>query len=260
MSIRIMIAEDERLAREELAHLLQVEEGVILCPAAETGDQLLTLYPQHHPDVIFLDIQMPGLSGTEVARRLLDARRKEDPLPLFVFTTAYDDYAVEAFDLEAVDYLLKPYDERRFKKAMEKVRRRLDQRPSLPDKTTQVTMAAPPPFPSLPAGRLLIENGDKVLVLSPNSICYAVRVGRLLEIHTEGEILKSKMTLQELEGKLQGYSFFRTHRSYLVNLDFIQEITPWFNGAYNLVLNNEQQSKIPVSRSAAKRLFQFLGR
>lgn len=105
-----------------------------------------------------------------------------------------------------------------------------------------------------------MDHGEKMVVLSPTSISYAVRVERLLEIHTEKEILQSKMTLQELEDKLREFPFFRTHRSYLVNLEHIREITPWFNGAYNLVLKDENQSRVPVSRSAAKRLFQLLGR
>lgn len=251
MNIRALIAEDEWPARAELAWLLQREKDVTLCPAAETGDQLFTLYDQHRPDVIFLDIQMPGLSGIEAARHLLNGDRGNERSPLLVFTTAYEDHAVEAFALEAVDYLLKPYDEKRFKQAMDRIRKRLSDR-----SPTRVQPLRPPL--SLHRDRLLVNHGEKMVVLSPTSISYAVRVERFLEIHTEKEILRSKMTLQELEYKLREFPFFRTHRSYLVNLDYIQEITPWFNGAYNLVLKDE--SRIPVSRSAAKRLFQLLGR
>ncbi len=248
MKIRVMIVEDERLAREELAYLLRQEKDVTLCPSAETGDQLLELYVQYRPNVIFLDIQMPGASGVEVARRLV-SEVQDDKIPLFVFTTAYDNYAVEAFELEAVDYLLKPYDEARFKVTMERVRKRMSNMP---------VTAVQTQLPEVRLGKLLIEDGERMVLLSPESICYAMRVDRLLEIHTETETIQSRLTLQELEEKLRGYPFFRTHRSYLVNLDYIQEITPWFNGAWNLILKDGKQSKVPVSRAAAKRLFELL--
>lgn len=243
-----MIVEDERLARDELAYLLRQEKEVVLCPDAKSGEELLSLQEMYQPDVIFLDIQMPGLSGIEVARQL----QKKGEVPLIVFTTAYYQHAVEAFDLEAVDYLLKPYDENRFKKAMTRVRRHLNSRSTSGKKLSQGGEST-----SFTSSKLLIENGEKVVVLSPEMICYAARSQRIIEIYTENDRIESKMTLLELESKLQGYPFFRSHRSYLVNLEYIQEITPWFNGAYNLILKDKQRSKIPVSRSAAKRLFQF---
>lgn len=248
-----MIAEDERLAREELVYLLQQADDVVICPSAETGDQLLELYRAYKPNVIFLDIQMPGLSGVEVAKQL--TREAADQAPLFVFTTAYDDYAVEAFEVEAVDYLLKPYDDVRFRKAMERVRRRLSQ---LATGSKEVgDEGGSSLLSSLRTSKLLIDDGERIVVLSPDSICYAARVERMVEIHTEKGVVTTRMTLQELEKKLHGYPFFRTHRSYLVNLDYIQEMTPWFNGAYNLVLKDEKRSKIPVSRAARKYLFQM---
>lgn len=247
MSIRAMIVEDERLARDELAYLLRQEKGVILCPDAKSGEELLSLQEIYQPDVIFLDIQMPGLSGIEVVRQL----QKKGNVPLIVFTTAYYQHAVEAFDLEAVDYLLKPYDENRFKKAMARVRRQLNSR-STGKKRFQSGESI-----SFTSGKLLIENGERVVVLSAEKICFAARSQRIVEIYTETDRIESKMTLLELESKLQGYPFFRCHRSYLVNLEYIQEITPWFNGAYNLILKDKKRSKIPVSRSAAKKLFQF---
>ena len=253
MSIRVMIAEDERLVREELMYMLQQEDDIILCPSAESGEQLLQLYEKYSPDVIFLDIHMPILSGVEVAKKI--AKEQEDP-PLFVFTTAYDDYALEAFEVEAVDYLLKPYDERRLNEALERVKRRLSNSSYSGEEQSGTGIA---PHRSVQGtAKLLIDDGERVVVLSPASICYATRVDRVVEIHTRNEFVQSKMTLQELEEKLKGFPFFRTHRSYLVNLDFIQEISPWFNGAYNLILKDGKQTKIPVSRSAQKKLFQLL--
>lgn len=268
MRIHAMIAEDERLAREELAYLLQQEEDIVLCPSAETGEQLLQLLEQYRPDVIFLDIQMPALSGVEAAKKMRQASDASSPVPLIVFTTAFDDYAVEAFELEAVDYLLKPYDEERFKVAIDRVRRWLSHSVTQ-EETGKVAHVESTAFSRASAAaaatvakprtaKVLVNDGKKSIVLAPEEICYAVRVRRTLEIHTSAQVLRCKMTLQELEEKLRGFPFFRSHRGYLVNLDYIQEITPWFNGAYNLTLQDGKQSKIPVSRAAGKRLFRMI--
>lgn len=164
--------------------------------------------------------------------------------PYFIFTTAYDEYAVEAFELDAVDYLLKPYDAERFRESIARLRKHMQTQPDAP---------SPAPVP-----KLLIEHHEKLVVLNPESIYYAVRSDRMIEIHTEKDTIETKMSLQELEKKLTGHPFFRPHRSFLVNLNCIREIIPWFNGAYNLILKDKQQSKIPVSRSAAKSLFERL--
>ena len=243
MKIKVLVAEDERLAREELVYGLKQEEDLILCPSAENGRQLMELYKQYEPHVVFLDVEMPVLSGMEAAKQLLDeSTRLGKPQPLFVFITAYDEYAVEAFGIEAVDYLLKPYGSARLKEAINRIRKR---------------MAHPPVRTST---KLLVEDGEKVIVLKPDEICFASRMDRMIEIHTKTECVQTKMTLQELEEKLNGYPFFKPHRSYLVNLDYIHEIVPWFNGAYNLILKERSDVKIPVSRKAAKTLFRRLQR
>ncbi|HET7578623.1 MAG TPA: LytTR family DNA-binding domain-containing protein [Bacillales bacterium] len=239
--MKVLVAEDERLVREELAYLLQQEEDVILCPSAENGRQLLDFCSRYDPDVVFLDIHMPSLSGIEAVRKL---KSESSRLPLFVFITAFEEHAVEAFELEAVDYLLKPYDDARFQQALERIRKRF-LRLDVRGETSR-------------ASKLLVEDKEKTIVIDPESIYYAARVDRFIEIHTSKEVVQSKMTLQELEDKLGGYSFFRPHRSYLVNLEYIGEILPWFNGAYNLMLADGEKTKIPVSRSSAKPLFELL--
>ncbi|WP_077614768.1 LytR/AlgR family response regulator transcription factor [Caenibacillus caldisaponilyticus] len=242
MKFKALIAEDERLAREELAYQLQREKDIILCPSAENGRQLLEWNEKYEPDVIFLDVEMPVLSGIEAARKIVEQRRKTNkPKPLFVFITAYEEYAVEAFGIEAVDYLLKPYGVERLRETLGRIRSRLNE----------------PPQP-MHGAKLLIEDGEKMVVLHPGEIYYAAKIDRWIEIYTKNERIQTKMTLQKLEKKLSGYPFLRTHRSYLVNLDYIQEIVPWFNGAYNLILKGKKEVKIPVSRAAAKKLFERL--
>ncbi|WP_200757063.1 LytR/AlgR family response regulator transcription factor [Effusibacillus dendaii] len=255
MKIRAMIGEDERLAREELTYLIQHHDDFILCPSAENGKQLLELYHQYRPDVIFLDIHMPLLSGMETAKELVALSNKTgDRPPILVFTTAYDEYALQAFGVEAIDYLLKPYDLQRFNKALSRVRKQFsfDQQQSSNPLISDISN----PLPR--SSKLLIEDGEKVVVLTPEAILYAVRTDRLIEIYTDKEKIQTRMTLQELEERVKGFSFFRPHRSYLVNLEYIHEITPWFNGAYNIILKNKEKTKIPVSRSTAKTLFRIL--
>jgi two-component system, LytTR family, response regulator LytT len=240
MNIRAMIAEDELMARKELLYLLKDEKDIILTPHAETGEQLIQLYTEHKPDVIFLDVEMPGFTGVEAAKYITEIA--DANLPLFIFTTAYDEYALDAFEIEAVDYLLKPYDEVRFKKAMMRIRKSYASRAG--EETKEEVKVT--------ASKLLVDDGERMVVLSPDSIYYAVPNNRLLEIHTEDKVIMSRMTLQELEEKLSGLHFFRAHRSYLVNLNHVLEITPWFNGTSNLTLKNKEKTVIPVSRSASK--------
>ncbi|WP_284139609.1 LytTR family DNA-binding domain-containing protein [Virgibacillus sp. LDC-1] len=248
MSIRVLIAEDEHMARKELAFLLAQESDVHVCSEAETGEQLVEHYFMHEPDVIFLDVQMPGMSGVDAAKQICQACEQQPPL--FIFTTAYDDYAMDAFEIEAIDYLLKPYDDQRFRTAMTRVRKRclqIEEEGKRAKKKRQSPVSASP--------KLLLDDGERMVVIAPESIYYAVPDNRMLEIHTADKVIRSRMTLQELEEKLAGYAFFRTHRSYLVNLDQIEEITPWFNGTSNITLKDKQQTTIPVSRAARKALF-----
>lgn len=249
MKMRIMIAEDEYLAKDELIYMLEKEKDVELCPSAESGEELIELYFEHKPDILILDIEMPGMTGVDAARQILKTTKTP---PFIVFTTAYDSYAVEAFDLEAVDYLLKPFDQIRFQQMMERLRNR---------QTVVIETVEPKQIDvdNSSIKKLLIDDGEKMIVISPSTIYYAVPSDRMLEIYTEDKVIESKLTLQELERKLSGLPFFRTHRSYLVNLNQILEITPWFNGAYNITLKDENKTTIPVSRSARKGLFEKFG-
>ncbi|SER60937.1 two component transcriptional regulator, LytTR family [Gracilibacillus ureilyticus] len=238
--IHVMIAEDERLGREELIYLLEQEEDVVICPSAENGEQLLELYEEYSPDVLFLDIHMPCLTGLEVASIL---RKETGERPVIVFTTAYDSYAVQAFDLKVTDYLLKPFDKERFTRTMERVREDLlkknNKRPKI--------------------DKLVISLDKKIVVIDPNQIGYAVREGRQVNLHMlNNEMIETKMNLKELEEKLLNFSFYRPHRSYLVNLNAIEEITPWFNGAYNIVIGDKEKTKVPMSRNTARDFFDLL--
>lgn len=242
MPIRIMIAEDERLAREELIYLLQQEPDVELLPYATNGRELLEMVEQHEPDVVFLDIKMPELEGAQAARML--ASRKHQPL--IVFSTAYEEFAVDAFKLHAVDYLLKPTEPKRLKETLERVRERLSKSKGTEPHSVKRT-------------KLLVEENSRLVVIDPATIIYAVREERFVQISTQTQTFTTRMTLTQLEEKLvNAYDFFRTHKSYLVNLQYVSELEPWFNGAYNLIVKGNGHIRIPVSRTAVKDLLKRL--
>lgn len=256
--MRVLVADDETLAREELVYLLNQANDVELVGQATDGSELLLLLKEKDVDVVFLDIQMPKLTGLAVVHAL---RALDKEPPLFVFVTAYDEHAVQAFELEAVDYVLKPFDEERLMRALGRVRRHLASRGGAKrDERSDDRSDAMPRVPLTRPVRLVIDDGERLVVLTPADVIYAVREGRGIHIHTESQTIESRMTLSELEEKLSGYDFFRVHRSYLVNLDYIEAITPWFNGAYTLLLRDAARSTVPVSRAAAKQLFERLGR
>jgi two-component system response regulator LytT len=245
----VIIAEDERLAREELSYLLGQEKDIELLPSVSNGKELLESVDQFDPDVVFLDVQMPEMEGTEAARHLMNLEHK----PLIVFTTAHEGYAVEAFGLAAIDYLLKPYEQQRLKQTLQRLRSALSSHEKVPP-LEQPGEAQGKAQNLSKLSKLLIDDGDRLVVIDPDTILYAVRDERLIQIHTLNKTYASKMTLQQLEEKLAAFPFFRTHRSYLVNMNHVLELVPWFNGAYNLVLKNDQRTQVPVSRTSAKEL------
>jgi two-component system response regulator LytT len=245
----VIIAEDERLVREELIYLLQQEKDIELLPSAANGRELLEMVDKFEPDVIFLDIQMPEMEGIQAAR-MLSSREHN---PLIVFTTAHEGYAVEAFGLNAVDYLLKPYEHQRLQETLTRIRKRLGEAKTNGEGSTN-SASLKSPAPASKISKLLMDDGNRLVVIDPETVLYAVRDDRIIQIHTTSQSYTSKMTLQQLEEKLTSFSFFRTHRSYLVNMNHVLELIPWFNGAYNLVLKDSNRTQIPVSRTSAREL------
>jgi two-component system response regulator LytT len=254
MTLRVMIAEDEKLAREEFEYMLKEKEGVVLCPSAINGKELLELYTKYLPNVVFLDIHMPELEGMSVAKQLSTL---ENP-PLVVFTTAYDEYAVKAFEVDAVDYLLKPFSDDRLEEAIQRVRKELLLRSGGEGNQKESEKERPPAITTTRLSKLLLDDGERLIVIDPKSIYYMMREDRVIKIYTVDSMYQSKLTLNELEDKLAPLDFFRCHRGFLVNLHYVKEILPWFNGAYNIILNNKEKTKIPVSRSSVKDLLNTL--
>ncbi len=265
MSISALIIDDEQLARDELRYLLDQVGGVDVVAQGNNGIDAVNLIEEHHPDLVFLDVQMPGLDGFAVLQRLMDRHRTQsgkdaEPLPQIVFATAYDQYAVRAFDVNAVDYLLKPFDRTRVQQALERVRGRLaGGAGSLPESQIDALLrllnrpqgAARAPQPA----RLIVQAQSRLLLVDQADICYAAIDEGVIRVVTQSFEGHSKCrTLEELLELLDPALFWRAHRGFVVNINHIREVVPWFKSSYQLRMNDKRQTEIPVSRAQTKRL------
>ena len=268
LPITALIIDDERLAREELQYLLETDGGVDVLAQGTNGIEAVDLIRSHRPDVVFLDVQMPGLDGFAVLRRLIEATPSEE-LPQIIFATAFDQYAVRAFDVNAIDYLLKPFDCSRVLQALERVRQRLQEAPGASE--------APPlgdaPLTSegqirallrlieqqqssrQPSGRIVLQTQSRLLLIDQKDVCFASIDEGVISVATPSLEGQSKArTLEELLEMLDPSVFWRAHRSFLVNINHIKEVVPWFKSSYQLRMGDKKQTEIPVSRAQTRRL------
>jgi len=240
VAIRAVIIDDEAPARQELSFLLKRLDWVEVVAEADNAQDGFSAILRLEPQVVFLDIQMPGKSGLELSKDLAQLRKP----PYIVFTTAYDKYAIEAFDANALDYLLKPYHEARVLKAAHKVRSAVSE----PEATAVRSSLE----------RLPVRRGENTLLLPFEDIAVAFTDGRDVHVAARNEVFKTELSLQELELRLSPRNFFRCHRSYLINLDRVTEISPWFSGGYNLKLAGFAEP-VMVSRKQAKEFRERVG-
>ena len=254
--LRTVVVDDEQLAREELCFLLGQIPGVEVVAQAEDGPAALETIAEHTPDLVMLDVQMPGLTGFEVARRLVNGGTDAH----LVFVTAYDRHAIEAFDVNAVDYLLKPVEAERLSTAVERVRRRM-----------QTERGSQPPLDNLDRvlqllsdrqnrrDQLAVKVGDRFLLLQSDEVVHASVEDDVITVVTNSLSGTSNYrTLDELQARLDPEVFWRVHRSHLVNINKIREIVPWFSRNFILKMKDAKGSEIPVSRSQTKRLREYL--
>ncbi len=313
-----LIIDDEPLARQELTYLLEQAGGVSVVAEGSNGVEAVDLIRTHRPEVVFLDVRMPGLDGFAVLRKLLAANRHVR-LPEVVFATAFDQYAVKAFEVNAVDYLLKPFDHKRLQQTLQKLRARLrpgeetGELPAIPASPSTVVRVlqprvdsqvpapaavAPAPEepglePELPAtrvrlwdvaqakldallrlmeeqaagtlplatttpartGRVVVRTGNRLLLVDQKDVCFAfIEDGRITVVTKALEGDSNVRTLEELAEQLDTAQFWRAHRSFLVNLQHIREVVPWFKSSYQLRMDDRKGTEVPVSRSQTKRL------
>jgi two-component system LytT family response regulator/two-component system response regulator LytT len=269
MTLSALIIDDEQLARDELKYLLDSLGGVDVVAQGSNGIEAVTLIEEHHPDLVFLDVQMPGLDGFAVIKRLQERRDakartrsglEEDALPQIVFATAYDQYAVRAFDVNAIDYLLKPFDRARVEQALARARNRLSGGiPGAHDTQidTLLRLLNRPEASSRPSQpvKLVVQTQNRLLLVDQADICFAAIDEGVIRIVTQQFEGQSKCrTLEELQEQLDPALFWRAHRGFVVNLNHIREVVPWFKSSYQLRMNDKKQTEIPVSRSQTRRL------
>jgi two-component system response regulator LytT len=258
MSLKAVLVDDEQLARDELGYLLGQVGGIEIIGQAGNGVEALSTIDRLQPDVVFLDVQMPGLTGFEVARRLVDNRADAH----IIFVTAYDQHAIEAFEVNAVDYLLKPVEPSRLEMAVDRARRRI-----ATDRAADGTVrnAELEKIIELVAERqsrrerLAIKVGERFLLVQAEDIIYASLADEGISVVTSQHAGTSNYrTLDELHERLDPTVFWRVHRSHLVNINKIKEIVPWFSRNYILRMKDEKATEIPVSRTQTRRLREYL--
>jgi two-component system LytT family response regulator/two-component system response regulator LytT len=261
MDLRAVVVDDEQLARDELSYLLSQIGAVEIVGQAGNGLEALTAIDRLRPDVVFLDVQMPGLTGFEVARRLLEASVTTH----IIFVTAFDQHAIEAFEVNAVDYLLKPVEQARLELAVDRAKRRISVDRVIDSDAAGVNTAQLEKIVQLVAERqsrrerLAIKVGERFVLVQAEDVVYASLRDDGIAVVTDQQAGTSNYrTLDELQDRLDSTVFWRVHRSHLVNINKIKEIVPWFSRNYILRMKDPKSTEIPVSRTQTKRLREYL--
>jgi two-component system response regulator LytT len=245
-ALRTIVIDDEKLARDRLAGFLAGLGGIELIGEASNGVEAVRMIEDQRPDLVFLDVQMPGMDGFEVLRAL------SQPPPQVVFATAYDEYAIRAFEVQAIDYLLKPFARTRVEEAVGRARSRMKQGAPAVDIDAVVRRLA--------EGRksyvtqMSVHSGRRILLLPVEDIRWFGVEHRLVYAHTGERAFMTNYTLRELEERLDPELFFRVHKASLVNLRHVKEIVPWFGGRYKLAMRDHASSEVAVSRTQARAL------
>jgi len=259
--LRTVLVDDEQLARDELGFLLGQVGGIEVIAQAGNGLEALNAIDRLRPDLVFLDVQMPGLTGFEVARRLLDHRAPSQ----IIFVTAYDQHAIEAFEVNAVDYLLKPVEQTRLEVAINRARRRISLDRALDRGAASVNADQLEKIVQLVSERqsrrerLAIKVGERFMLVHADDVLFASLGDDGISVVTEQHAGTSNYrTLDELQERLDPTLFWRVHRSHLVNINKIKEIVPWFSRNYILRMKDAKSTEIPVSRTQTKRLREYL--
>ncbi|MFB3915524.1 MAG: LytR/AlgR family response regulator transcription factor [Terriglobales bacterium] len=256
MALSAVIVDDEQLARDELSFLLKSVSDVEVVAQGSNGVEAINLIKEHSPDLVFLDVQMPGLDGFGVLKKLLD---RKVPLPQIIFATAFDQYAVKAFEVNAVDYLLKPFEKKRVLQAVQKVRERLQTTAAPSDKLDAVVRMLEAQKPQQ-TSKVLLKSSGRLFLVDQKDICFAsIEDGVITVVTATMEGQSNCRTLEELLATLDPNLFWRAHRSYLVNINRIREVVPWFKSSYQLRMGDKNQTEVPVSRAQTKRLRELFG-
>ena len=251
--LRTLIVDDEPLARERLASLLSAEQDIEVVRQCRDGEEAVTAIQQLTPDLVFLDVQMPALNGFEVIEAV-----GGEKMPLVIFVTAYDQHALRAFQVRALDYLLKPFDRERFKEALQRARQHI-QRDETGDLGRRLLALVKDLRRDQPkTDRLVVKSGGRLFFLRADEIDWIEASGNYVRLHvgTSSHLLRE--TMNSIEARLDPEKFFRIHRSRIVNMERIQEMQPWLNGEYAVVLRTG--TRLTLSRGYREKLQERLAR
>jgi len=259
MAISTVIVDDERPARDELAYLLKGFPELEVIAQGKNGLEAVSLIKEHDPDLVFLDVQMPGLDGFGVIKKLVERKVR---MPQIVFATAFDNYAVHAFEVNAVDYVLKPFDKARIARAIQRAKRMVEAKSSPVDRLEtlmgQLGAGLPKPKQAQPV-KLLVRSQARMILVNAEDMIYAsIEDGSITIVARDAEGISNFRTLEELAESLDPDVFWRPHRSYLVNINHIKEVVPWFKSSFMLKMNDKRASEVPVSRGQTRRLRELL--
>jgi two-component system, LytTR family, response regulator LytT len=255
MSLSVIIVDDEQLARDELSYLLRDIADLDIIGQGKNGVEAVNLIKETSPDLVFLDVQMPGLDGFGVIKKLLE---KKIPLPNIVFSTAFDQYAVKAFEVSALDYILKPFDKKRVLQAVEKARKTQESEVQPSERLETLVKLLEQQKPQ--TTKVLLKANSRLFLVDQKEICFASIEDGVITVvaqHMEGQ--SNCRTLEELLTSLDSNLFWRAHRSYLVNINRIKEVVPWFKSSYQIRMDDKKQTEIPVSRAQTRRLRDLFG-
>jgi two-component system LytT family response regulator/two-component system response regulator LytT len=246
-TLTTVVVDDEKLACDELAFLLKDFPEVDVIATGSNGLEAVDLIQKLEPDLVFLDVNMPGLDGLGVVRRL---RELGIELPHFIFVTAHDQFAVEAFRLEAMDYILKPVERQRLSETIERARRAVQEH-----RSPEPAAVSPKTTPATPRTKLMVRANSRYLIVDANDVIYAtIDNGLITLVTTQFEGHSNYRTIEDLQASLDREMFWRVHRSYLVNINRIKEVVPWFKSSYQLRMDDKKQTEVPVSRVQTRRL------
>ncbi len=253
MPISCVIVDDEELALEELNYLLESIPEIQVIGQGRNGLDAIRLVQEMEPDLLFLDIEMPGLNGFRVVEELA----KKDELPQIVFVTAYDQYAVQAFEVNAVDYLLKSVEKGRLEKAVQRAKKQLESEVTFNQKIKNLlSMIA---TSTHKRSKLLVKDKNRNILVDSEEVIFANVSDGIISVTTKDLMGETNYrTLEDLQADLDPEQFWRVNRSYLVNINKITEVVPWFNRTLQLKMGDKKQTEIPVSRSHSKRLKDYL--
>jgi two-component system LytT family response regulator/two-component system response regulator LytT len=261
MTINTVIVDDERPARDELAYLLKGFPDINVIAQGKNGLEAIALIKEYDPDLVFLDVQMPGLDGFGVIQKLVERKLR---VPQIVFATAFDNYAVHAFEVNAVDYVLKPFDKSRIAKAIQRAKKMVEAHTSPVERLETLfgqlgaAGVSTPPKSSQPV-KLLVKSQARMFLVDAEDFIYAsIQDGTITIFALDAEGESNYRTIEELAGTLDADVFWRPHRSYLVNINHIKEVMPWFKSSFMIKMNDKRQTEIPVSRTQTKRLRELL--